>query len=200
MNKKIIILIVILVIGIISIIFFNQNKEDYYLTYANKIIALYDGNYDTDGIKAKDLDAFNNFYNKLKHKDERIDITEYFNFTDEYKINDNSAFKATYYNKKCFINYDDLTLWDNYDNASEGGEIFQKVSCNGYQTILYETMFMPPYDVIVNDPKYNYVIDSYSDSLSGYTFKYKSSYDNTPLTIRLIMEDKKVNEIEVTYD
>ena len=200
MNKKIIILVIVLIIGIISMIFFNQNKEDYYLTYANKVIALYDGEYDTDGIKKKDLDAFNDFYNKLKHKDEKIDITQYFTFTDEYKGSSNSDLKATYYNQKCFINYDDLTLWDNYDNAAEGGEIFQKVSCNGYETILYETMFMPPYDVLVNDPKYNYVIDSYSDSLSGYTFKYKSSYDDTPLTIRLHIEDKKIKEIEVTYD
>lgn len=200
MNKKIVILVVIIIIGIISIIFFNQNKEDYYLSYANKIVGLYDGKYDTDGIKKKDLEAFNNFYNKLKHKDEKIDITKYFNFTDEYKENESSALKASYYNNKCFINYEDLTLWDNYDNASEGSEIYQKVNCNGYQTILYETMFMPPYDVIINDPKYNYVIDSYSDSLSGYTFKYKSSYDDTTLTIKLIMENKQINEIEVTYD
>ncbi len=200
MNKKIIILVIILIIGIISIVFYNRNKEDYYLNFANKIIDLYAGKNDTDGIRKDDLKAYQDFYNELKHVNEKVDITNYFTFTDEYKISGNPALKATYYNHKCYVNYDDLTLWNNYDKAEEGEEIFQRVSCNGYETILYETMFLPPYNIIINDPKYNYVITSYSESLSGYTFKCKSTYNNSSLTLKLILEDKQIIEVEAIYD
>lgn len=200
MNKKIVLLVIIFLIGIVSIIFFNQNKEDYYLTYANKVIDLYEGKYNTDGIKKRDLKAFDTFYDKLRHKNETIDITDYFTFNDENKASGNPALKASYTNGKCFIKYDDLTLWNNYNNAEEGTEIFQRVTCNGYETILFETAFTPPYDVLVNDPKYNFVIDSYEKGITGYNFKYKSTYDGTPLKLSLIMEDKAIVKIEVTYD
>lgn len=200
MKKNALILVVIVLIGIISIIFFNANDEDYYLKYANKIVDLYDGKKDPDGIKNKDLEAFDNFYKKLTHQDEMVDITEYFEFTEAHRNSGEPSLKATYTNNKCFIKYDDLMLWDNYDNAPQGDPIFQRVSCNGYEALLFETMFMPPYDRIVENPKYNYVIDSYSDSISGYTFKYKSTYDDSDLTIKLIMEGNKIIEVTVSYD
>ena len=200
MKKKVLIIVIIIVIGIISIIYFNSNNEDYYLKYADKLVDLYNENYDIKGIKKKDLEAFDKFLDKLKHKDETIDITDYFIFEEEYKGSSNNVLKATYANKRCFIKYEDLNLWDNYDKVEEGGVIVQVASCNGYETPLFETMFMPPYNKIVEDPKYDYIIDSYSDSLSGYTFKYKSTYDDSNLTLKLIMENKKIVEVEVSYD
>lgn len=193
MEKKIIIIIALLVFSFI-IVFVLQDKSSYYEEFATKVVLLYKGEHDTKGIKKKDREAYENFYKKLTHEDEIIDITRY---QDGTKVGTDIYPKAISHDNKCFIKYSDLKL---FGVVEEGhNEAIQKLDCKGNLITLYEDYFMPPYEYLIKNPKHDYVLDSMEKSLSGYTFTFLSSYDNSSLILELVLQGNTIIEIEAEY-
>jgi len=198
MKKKLILLSIIPIL-LLMIFLFRGNKEEYYQNIADIVVGFYrNDEFNEKDIKAKDLPSVKDFLSKLTHKGEIISLDEYIIKEDDYYTdlyNTQGVYKK---DDKCYIEYKYLKFEEQKDEEIVI-EPYKQVICDNYFTILYESDFYPSYDVTKANPKYNYVFQKSEKSMSGYTYTYYSTYDNSPLTVILIINNKVIQKIEVKF-
>lgn len=197
MKKKVIILIGIIVVILSAILLISDNKNKYYQEISDIVVGFYQSDeFNEKDVKKKDLNAVKTFLSKLTHEDEEILLDNYIKKESLYYTSESNTLGVYKNNGKCFIRYEDLDFDVQNDEHIEM-EPHKRVVCDYYFTVLYKSDFYPDYEVTKSNPKYDYVFNSSEKTFDGYAFTYYSTYDNSKLTVELIIENKQIVEIKV---
>lgn len=196
MKTYIKVIIIILVLGLGLVIFnkYKKSNEEYYLHVADTVVSMYSTNkYDRTSIKKRDYDAFDKFLSTLTHINEEICVSDYIIKKPAYRTGEKNSKIIYKKDNKCYVLYEDLSLA--YKDVNDDIEIepYDKLICDGYVVYLYKSMFMPAYEDTLNNPKYNYFLEDYLKTDTGYEYNYVSSYDGSK--IKVILEINNVNKI-----
>ena len=78
-------------------------------------------------------------------------------------------------------------------------EMFAKIVCDNYFTLVYYDEYLPEYNVTVNNPVHDYIFLEKTESFNGLKFSYTSSYDGSKLDVIMDITDKTIDKIEVKF-
>lgn len=189
------------ILSILAILFFItgcvQKKDAYYYKdMSQTVISLFkDLNYDKKEYSNKENEAINKIINELTHEEHKINVSEFIEEKEEYRVYESNTPEIFKEEDTCYIYYDDLDF-EEYENDLNDYEMepHKRVVCDGYYTILYYSYFYPKYEVTQTDPKHDYIFIDFNETNKGYNYIYKSSYDGEYLIVDI---DTKNLEIKL---
>ncbi len=191
--KKKYILILLLILTLTGC---KKYDDEYYQKVANTIISFFrTSNYNSDEFYEEDREAIKEYWTKITHQGQIIDITEYLNKDEPVEeVNSSIVFVE---NNKCYIRYEDLKKeFDLIEQNEDEVETSLDGVCQGYEFTIFESDLYPPYEKTVNEPVYDYVLLKDYKKKNEYNFYYRSTYDGSGLRLTLKLKKKHIINIE----
>ncbi len=171
----------------------------YYKNVSDTVIAFYNtDNYDDEKYAEEDIPAIETYLSELTHENQIVNINDYLVKSDEFYTDETNTEGVFIENDTCYIKYEDLGLTSTgVDTESDTYEmeLYKRVVCNNYYTILYESSFYPDYSATKSNLRYNYIYLDSQKTEDGYNFIYRSTYDGTGMKVSITLEDKTITSI-----
>lgn len=187
------------ILGILVILFLVTGckaKKDiyYYKDMSNTIISLFkDINYDKSSYSKEENDAINKIVSELTHENHKINVSNFIEKSEEYKVYESNSPEIIKENNECYIYYKDLG-YEQYEKNENHYEMeaHKRLVCDGYYTILYSSYFYPKYELTQNNPEHDYIFLDFNETKNGYNYVYKSSYNGEYLVVDINTKNMEI--------
>ena len=142
--------------------------------------------YCLNDIDRKDRDVVNNYISQITHVNQEVNVSDMLIKDNEHKTTESNTKDIYYKNNNCYIKYDKLKI-NTYDYDNYEMEPYQRLVCDGYYIVVYQSDFYPNYEKSKTNPIYVY------ETIDGYIENLKLSADLTK-TLKKVLLIKKIIE------
>ena len=170
----------------------------YYRNIADQAISLFDElEYNGKDISSNDKKALDKLITEFSHIDQIVNVSKFIVKTDDYKTNEPNSDIVFKEDDTCYVKYEDLDFDREWGHEME---VHTRVVCDGDFEVRSVGDFLPSYQNVQLDPKYDYIFSTYVATDEYYKFIYRSSYDRSIITVKINLDGSDVSDIELLFD
>lgn len=177
----------------------SNNKNEYYKQVSEILVNTLNGTTNNlNDVDKKDRDVVNNYISQITHVNQEVNVSDMLIKDNEHKTTESNTKDIYYKNNNCYIKYDKLKI-NTYDYDNYEMEPYQRLVCDGYYIVVYQSDFYPNYEKSKTNPIYNYLYKGSIKNGIDHQYIYKSTYDGSYLNVKINADDK-INNIDLVFN